>query len=137
MKPAALLPRFTGANPAWFIHSAGYFNAMCRLMNASGGTPGSEIASGYAPTFLGYPVVYTQVLPSAPGTSENVCFFGDLSQSVYMGTRRGISIASDMGGKYFEKDQVAIKGTERVAITVQNQDSSSAGPVVALATPGA
>jgi HK97 family phage major capsid protein len=131
---AALLPRFSGASPAWFIHSAGYFNAMVRLMNASGGTPGSEVASGYNAMFLGYPVVWTQVMPSAPSTSTIAAYFGDLSQSVYMGTRRGISVASDMGGKYFEKDQVAIKGTERVAITVNNQDGSAAGPVVALKT---
>ncbi len=134
---AAKLPRFTGAQPAWFIHSAGYFNAMVRLMNASGGTPGSEVASGYNASFLGYPVVFTQVLPNAPGISTNVCFFGDLSQSVYMGNRRGVTIAADMGGKYFEKDQMAVKVTERVAITVENQDGSAAGPVVALATPGA
>ena len=131
---AAKLPRFSGASPCWHIHSAGYFSAMVRLMNANGGTPGSEIASGYMPYFLGYPVVFTQVLPSAPATSETVCYFGDLSQSVYMGIRKGVTVAADMGGKYFEQDQIAIRGIERVAITVANQDSSSAGPVVALDT---
>lgn len=134
---AALLPRFPGAMPRWYIHSAGYFNAMVRLMNANGGTPGSEIASGYAPTFLGYPVTFTQVLPSAPGVSTTVAFFGDLRQSLYMGIRRGVSIAADSGGKYFEAAQIAIRGMERIAFDVENLDGSAAGPVVCLTTPGA
>jgi HK97 family phage major capsid protein len=53
-----------------------------------------------------------------------------------MGTRRGLTLAiSDQ--RYFEYDQLAIKGTERVDINVHDVgDTSDAGAMIMLATPG-
>ena len=128
---------YTGAMPCWFCNSAVYRGKMIPLANAAGGATGTEISLGYAKEmgydgcFLGYPVKFTQAMPAAPATGKAAAFLGDLSQSVYMGTLQGIGIATSEH-VYFTDDSLGIRGTEYCGITVDNQDSSVAGPVVGL-----
>ncbi len=131
---AAKLPRFPGIRPAWFVHSAMYYTAMVRLANAAGGNTKGDIASGFPLQFMGYPVVLTQVLPSATTTlaSSIVGFFGDLGMASTMGSKAGISIVSDTS-RYFEYDQIAIRATERFDFVVHEVGTASvAGPMVGL-----
>ena len=52
-----------------------------------------------------------------------------------MGSRRGVSIQVD-GSRYFELDQLAIRGTERFDINYHERGTASvAGPVIMLSTP--
>ena len=52
-----------------------------------------------------------------------------------MGTRRGVSIQVD-SSRYFEYDQLAIRGTERFDINYHERGTSTvAGPVIMLSTP--
>ena len=133
----AKCPYYAGAMPAWFISKQAWAASMQRLADAAGGNTTETIADGASQTmFLGYPVVFTQVLqkPSASHASTIVAYFGDLSLSSTLGTRRGVSIATD-GSRYFEYDQIAVRGTQRVAINNHEVgDASNAGPVVALKT---
>jgi HK97 family phage major capsid protein len=100
---------------------------MQRLANAAGGVTMAEIAGGMSRSFLGYPVVVSQVLESrlTGTTGLRACYFGDLSMGSYLGTRRGISIALD-SSRYFELDQVAIKATQRFDINVHDRGTASA-----------
>ncbi len=58
------LPVYPGMQPAWFIHSAGYHNSMARLQIAAGGNNKVDLGDGPVLQFMGYPVVFSQVLPS-------------------------------------------------------------------------
>jgi HK97 family phage major capsid protein len=84
--------------------------------------------------FMGYPVVLCQVLESRlTGTSGAIAgYFGDLQAGAYLGTRRGISIALDQS-KYFEKDMLALRATQRFDINIHDRgDATNSGGLVAL-----
>lgn len=129
------LPRFPGIRPAWYIHSAGYFASMARLAVKAGGNTVANIEGGVSQLqFMGYPVVFTQVLTSALTSTASSIFgyFGDLSMAAAMGSRSGIEIVSD-SSRYFEYDQIAIRATTRFDVVVHEVGTASAcGPVVAL-----
>lgn len=134
------LPEYPGMDPRWYISKPGYWNSMVRLMAAQGGTTWEKTAEGQVvPMFLGYPVEYVHVMHKTLTASINTihAYFGDLAMAAMLGNRRGMSIQiSDQ--RYFEFDQVGIKGTQRCHVAiVQPGDASNAGPIVALKTPGA
>lgn len=125
---------YSGIQPKWYISNAGWAASMQRLANAAGGVTMAEIAGGMSRSFLGYPVVVSQVLESrlTGTTGLRACYFGDLSMGSYLGTRRGISIALD-SSRYFELDQVAIKATQRFDINVHDRGTASAsGGIIGL-----
>lgn len=129
------LPRFPGIRPAWYVHNALYWNAMVRLANAAGGNNIASVQAG--PTglsFMGYPVVLVNALPSALTdlASTVVGFFGDLAMTATLGSKAGISIVTD-SSRYFEYDQIAVRCTQRYDIVVHEVGTASAaGPMIAL-----
>jgi HK97 family phage major capsid protein len=122
---------YPGIAPKWYIHSAGYYASMDRLKNASGGNNNMDLSMGGNANFLGYPVVFTQVLPSALGASAgvNYGFFGDLSLACSMGDARAIEIASS-DQRYFENDQIAVRATQRYDIQVHDRGTATEGASV-------
>jgi len=133
---AGLLPQYSGMSPVWFVHSAVYYASMARLMNAAGGTTGMEIANGTERRFLGFPVVFTQVLPSTTGTSAStiLCYLGDLRLAATIGVRRNVQTQVSLD-RYFENDLIGIKATERIAINIHERgDTVRTRPIVALKT---
>ncbi len=133
------LPLYPGIEPKWYISQAGWAASMLRLAAAAGGNTTREIEGGVQPMFLGYPVVVTQVMNSTLTTqtsTDGLCFFGDLRLGALLGTRRGISIATD-SSRYFELDQLAIRGIQRYDINIHGTGTASAaGPIIQLSTPG-
>jgi HK97 family phage major capsid protein len=132
------LPEYPGLQPAWLISKPGYWNSMVRLMAAAGGTTWEKTAEGQmVPMFLGYPVEYVHVMPKAltDQASTILAYFGDLAMAAMLGNRRGLTIQlSDQ--RYFEFDQMGIRGTSRVNVVIaQPGTATEAGPVVALKTP--
>lgn len=130
----AKLPMFPGIQPAWYISSAGYHLSMARLQFAAGGNMVDNIAGAPQLSFLGYPVRFAQVLPSAATSLADtlVAYFGDLSMAATFGNRRGVTIASD-SSVYFKQDAIALKGTERFDINVHERGTATeAGPMVAI-----
>lgn len=134
------LPNYPGINPKWYISKAGWAASMMRLMDAGGGNTNATLGIGLpTPLFLGYPVRFAQVMNStltAQTSTEGLCYFGDLQMGALLGDRRGISImVSDQ--RYFEYDQLAIRGTERLDITICSRGSSTVpGAIIGLETPG-
>jgi HK97 family phage major capsid protein len=131
----AKLPKYAEAGAKWYCSQPAWAMVFQRLMAASGGTSITDLAGG-KPTrsYLGYPVVIDQTLPTSLGDLSDVSmlFFGDLSKAVTMGERRGIMVKTSEE-RYFEYDQIAIQATERVDINVHDLgDTSTAGPLVAL-----
>ncbi|GJM23934.1 MAG: hypothetical protein DHS20C16_03490 [Phycisphaerae bacterium] len=131
------LPQFTGIKPAWFISKAGWAASMARLQLSAGGVNVADIAGGPGVTFLGYPVVFTDVMNKdlTDDASAIKCLFGDLSMTALLGTRNGIQLKQS-SDRYFDEDEIALRGTERVAINVHSLGSDIVtGPMIALKTP--
>lgn len=130
-------PQYNSASPRWFMHSAVYYAGPFRLMNAGGGNTNVTLANGVQqPMFMGYPVTFTQVMPSTTGSSVStiLAYFGDLRLSSSYGTRRSVrtQISTE---RYFETDQIGIKTTERIAINNHERgDTIRTRPIVALKT---
>lgn len=134
----AKLPEYAKFNAKWYISSAGFAMSMARLMYNSGGNTVDTVGGSTGPSFLGYPVVITQVLNSTLGsdTSKIKCLFGDLALASALGSRQDITIEGSRE-RYFEYRQSAIQGVERFDINNHDLgDGSTAGPIVALKTAG-
>lgn len=130
------LPEYAkqSGNTRWYISSAGFAMSMARLMYNSGGNTVDTVGGGTGPSFLGYPVVISQVLNSTLGsdTSKIKCLFGDLSLASALGSRQDVTIEGSRE-RYFEYRQSAIQGVERFDINNHDLgDGSTAGPLVAL-----
>jgi HK97 family phage major capsid protein len=131
------LPRFPGMRPAWYISPEGYADSMERLLLAANGTLPSDIANGGGLSFLGFPVVLSNVMNSTLTTqaSTNLVVLGDLNMGVRFGDRRAMTLSST-DQRYWDEDQVAIKATERFDIVVHSRGTATtAGAVMVLATP--
>jgi len=129
------------ANAVWTAHRSFYYGTMQRLELAAGGVTAMEVAQGDRrprPLFLGYPVEFVQVMPSADVNSQIAATFGDHALAASFGDRQQDSIAfsdsATIGGEsVFERNQIAIRGTERFDINVHDVGTATeAGPVVGL-----
>ena len=78
----------------WHCSSYFYASVMLRLMiNAGGNTVRNlEMGATDGPEFLGYPVSFSEVLPTAEANSQICCLFGDLSKAATLGDREGITL---------------------------------------------
>jgi HK97 family phage major capsid protein len=132
------VPQYAVGNAKWYISRVGFYQSIARLVDALGGNTVDHAASGPNRTqFLGLPVVFSQVLNSTTTAqaSTNILFVGDLKQGAMLGTRRGVSILVSEH-RYFEYDQLAIRGTERFDINVHEKGTASAASsLIVLATP--
>lgn len=137
------LPVYAQKNAKWFVSNTVYADVFEKLALAAGGATAESIVNGAATQrFLGYPVVLVPSMPSATATDTVVALLGDLSMASMLGDRRQTSVAfSDSALNAFEKDEIVIRGTERLDIVVHDvgNESSTAtsrvpGPVVGIAT---
>lgn len=141
---AGKLPQFADTpNTCWVAHKTFYASVMQKLELAGGGNTIREIAEGDRrprPTFLGYPVEFSQVFPSATATTGIMAILGDLNLSSIFGDRQQDSISfsesATIGGEsVFERNQIAVRGTERFDINNHGCGTASVvGAVVGLRT---
>lgn len=129
------LPQYADtARAAWYTHKSFYHNVMERLMLAAGGVTAAEIAAGRRePVFMGYPVHFSQVLPSVEANSQVCALFGDLYLAATFGDRRSTTIALSEHLNFAE-DEIAIRGTER--FDINNHDVGNASATAGLRKPG-
>ena len=130
----AKLPQYANANAKFFCSKACADMVFRRLAATSSGNTTMTLSNGINQTFLGYEIVTTQVLPTAQTSQAGVAYilFGDLDQTIVVGERRGITLATSKD-RYFEYDQVAIKATQRWTAKASNDgDNTNAGGMVAL-----
>lgn len=141
-KVVGRLPEYAETPRAsWFCSKTFWAEVMQKLALAAGGVTAAEIIGGARrPTFLGYPVEVSQVLPKTEANSQICTVLGDLQLGTLFGDRRQITTAYSSEYKFAE-DQLAIKVTQRVDINVHsvgNADATAAnrepGPIVGLIT---
>ncbi len=143
-KVVGILPQYADSqNVVWVCHRTFYYSVMEKLLLAAGGTPATEIREGQRqprPLFQVYPVVFLQIMPSSEENSQIPVLFGDFSLAASFGDRSQDSImfsehATVDGESVFERNQIAIRGTERFDINVHDVGTATAaGPVVGLIT---
>jgi len=140
LKAIGLLPQYAdGPNTRWFAHRYFYFAVMLQEALDSGGTTMSEVINGVrTPVYLGYPVVFAQVLPKADADNTVFAHFGDMARAVMLGDRRSITLAASSEYR-FATDELAIRGTQRYDINFHspgNYNSTAAsrepGPLLGL-----
>ena len=109
-----------------------------KLAAAAGGNRVAEVQHGaLEKSFLGYPVVVSQVLPKTSATNQICALFGNLRLGARLGDRRLTTISmSEHALNAFEQDEVVIRGTERFDIVVHDVGNNAgvAGPIVGLIT---
>ena len=139
-----VLPQYAdGPDTAWVCHKTFYHTIMQRLELAQGGSTATEAQAGDRrprPLFLGYPVEFSQVMPSTEANSQVCCLLGDFMLGASFGDRQQETImfsehAYVNSESVFERNEIAIRGTERFDINVHDVgDTSTAGPIVGLQT---
>ncbi|MFZ9311562.1 MAG: phage major capsid protein, partial [Arenimonas sp.] len=133
----AKLPLYARNGARWVVSSTFFDTVMHPLQTAAGGNTVVDIANGGQARFLGYPVEFAQVMPTAEANSQVCALLGNFMLGSTIGDRRQITIALSSEYKFAE-DQLAIKGTERLDMVVHDVgDTSVAGPIVGLITAAA
>jgi HK97 family phage major capsid protein len=131
-------PTYARMGAKWYCSPFFFDAVMARLAYAAGGNTVGNILGSAGLSYFGYPVELVEVLPSTDANSQILCLFGNLSMAASFGDRRQTTLAfsdsATVGGEsVFEKDQIAVRGTERLDIVVHDVgNTSTAGPIVAL-----
>jgi len=131
------MPEKYSAGGIWLCKSITKAAVFDRLMAASGGNTNQQLAQGQPMTYMGFRIVTSDKMyaPATPGTVANTkvpLLFGRFDIGVSMGLRRGVTLAVSTE-RYFETDDIAIRGTERFDISAHNANcGSNVGPVVGL-----
>ena len=131
------LPQYALAGAKWYMSQQMFYSAAGTVLAKGGGNTIATLANDpLNQRLLGFPVVISQKLPTATAGSGKVQFlFGDLSKSSALGERRGVTIARS-NERYFDTDQIGLRGTERFDINNHDLgDTSNAGPLVACISP--
>ena len=124
-----------GGGLKYYMHRIVYYSVCVRLAMAAGGANATELLNlpGGVKSWHGYPVEFTQAMPSTAANSQLAIFFANLQQGAYLGNRRQMQVDQSRD-VYFANDQIGIRGTERIGINVHDVgDTSNAGAVTALA----
>jgi len=130
----AALPQFALRNAKWFCSQTAFSLVFERLVSAAGGNTMLILGGSASLTYLGYPVVISQKLPTSTGSldAQVMLLFGDLQQASTLGSRRDIRLLASQH-RYMEYDQVGILGTARFDIINHDLgDNTTAGPIVGL-----
>lgn len=134
-KLMSVVPQYARAGAKWYCSQVAYDLVFSRLAAAAGGNTIQTVSGAFAPSYLGYPIVTSQVFPAGPSTDYNAAAmlaFGDLTKAATFGERRGITV-SQTNDRYWDTDQIGLKATERIDIVVHDMgDTTTAGPVSVL-----
>lgn len=129
--------KFWNGALSWVCSSAFYHTVMLRVLAQAGGNTLSILQAGDGngmARFMGYPVYFTDRLPTATQASTKHAYFGNWRELGILGDRGGVRVARS-DDFAFLRDLTTIKATTRYDIVLHEPgDSSNAGAVVALAT---
>lgn len=130
----SLLPEYARGSAKFYCSAVGHDLVFQRLAAAAGGNTIQTLSGSFAPAYLGYPIIISQVLPTTTGAQDEevMLLFGDLGMAATLGDRRQISVQTS-GERYFDVDQIGIRAIERFDINCHDVgDASTAGPMVAF-----
>lgn len=131
------------AGPVFLCAPSFYDSVIMKLMATAGvntiqqfeqGGAGAGRGVGPGGRFLGYPVYFTDQMPTATAASTVSCLFGAFQRAVMIGDRLGVRIALSPDFA-FNEDVITVRATTRYDIVVHEPGTASAaGAYVALKT---
>jgi HK97 family phage major capsid protein len=84
--------------------------------------------------FYGFPVYFSQVMPTATASASKVMYVGDFRAGAMFGDRKELVVTSS-DQRYFDVDQTALRAIQRFDINVHGDGRGSTyGPIVGLIT---
>lgn len=134
-KVIGILPEDCDDTAKWYMSKKFYFNVVYPLAETAGVANIFEILSDRKGRFLlGYEVQFVSCMPSSEADSQICALLGDLQMGAYLGERKVLSIEQNPG-PFFIKNQLAIRGVERIDINAFGVgDTTEPGPIVGLIT---
>lgn len=93
-----------------------------------------EASGPYQAVWMGIPIYYSQILPTASGSSVKSIYFGDFMGASMIGDRRDLTVDTS-NQVYWANDQIGVKATARYAVNVHGDGRGSTfGPITCLTT---
>ncbi len=130
------LPEYALLGAKWYCSNLTKSLVFDRLAAVAGGNTIDTLAGQLRNAYLGHEIVVSQVLFAdatlTNGNNLTMLMFGDLEMAALLGERRGIEVATSTE-RYFAEDQIGVRATERIAITINDVGTATAaGPIVSL-----
>ena len=128
-----VLPEDCDDTAKWYMSKKFYYNVVYPLAVTAGVANIFEILSDRkAKYLLGYEVEFISAMPSVEANSQICALLGDLQLGAFLGERKVLTIEQSPGA-FFTKNQLAIRGIERIDINAYGVgDTTEAGPIVGL-----
>jgi len=131
-----------GIDCKWYTHKNFFSTVMVKLALGLGGTSAQEaIHTAFTrnPLYQGRPVEFTRVMHRVKYSADHIpVLLANLRTGAILGERRQFEIAQDIS-VLFTSDQIAIRGTERIAMnnhgvgtSTDASDGGEAGHIVGL-----
>lgn len=121
-------------NAKWYCSPAVKALVFDRLSLTLGGITKAEMQQGQVGSFLGYPIVTVNALPSTDGTNQLDILFGDMSLAASLGSRLDVEMAID-DSIGFNTYSTFMRAVVRHDINIHDIGSTTAGantPLVAF-----
>ncbi|WP_158675439.1 phage major capsid protein [Thiohalobacter thiocyanaticus] len=127
IKLMAVVPKYAKPGSRWYCSPTAEELVFNAIKVGAGGNTRNTLGDSDMPMFLGYPIEVTDLMADDAAATYNdsvMVAFGNLEQAATLGDRRGIRVQST-ADKYWEEDQIGVKGTERFDINVHDLGSDS------------
>lgn len=132
----SVMPEAFQMGATFVMHRRFYYEVVYPLLTSLGGVPLGEVAAGAPASLFGYPVRFSQVMPSTTATSQVCCLFGNFSLGAYFGDVSALTDFATSDQRYFDQAAVAYRSLQGFGFNCQFGvgDTSYAGPICALRT---
>lgn len=124
-----------------FITSRQYYAQVMQPMYTSSGRGKQEefrtmfgLRDGQGAEWKGWPVIFSQVLPTVSASASKGLYFGDYMAASMLGDRRDLTIATSEH-VYFASDAFAVRAISRFTVNIHGDGRGSTyGPIACLKT---
>ena len=116
-------PMVGGMGDVWMAHKSYVFSNLIGMRGTDGHPIFKSMGVGdTAPvdTLMGRPIVYSDYAPAANTNNRLMLVFGNFYGASVCRRAGDIELATDMGGRYFQRNQVAYRGLMYEAFVIKN-----------------
>ena len=111
------------ASMSWIMRRSTFAEVIQKLVYAAGGNTVDTISGGQRPQLFGYPIYFSDEMPTSAAAKYGV-LFGNFNAGVVMGERQGVEIASS-ADYAFNLDVMTMRLTARYDLNVHEAPGAS------------
>ena len=126
-----LLPGKHFRTAAWAMSRAFHANVVIPLLAAAGGNTIGTLEAGGGASLYGYPILFTDYMPTATAVDSKVAYFGSYGNGCYLGEMGDIKLDIDYS-VYFASNSIGVRTV--YAYDIQCHDLGDGGALAAVAT---